>query len=216
MSEFKERRAAAPHPGPIVKRQFMDPLGITAEALAVQIDVDAGRLAAMLEGSASIDVDTAVRLARCLQLPGERVMQMQVRFDFAAARALPNLKGLSVLQPVAPPPFPESGFLAGHLGHAAEDSPGDGSLFFQEDLPGLVVGDEYAGLHALWQGDRLRIYEPGGAVIWTGPILQNLDGRMLLPFVRVSEWQPWFAGGYRADLAIGPEHAAFFERMRNA
>jgi hypothetical protein len=26
----------------------------------------------------------------------------------------------------------------------------------------------------------------------------------------------WFASGYPADLAIGAEHAAFFERMRDA
>jgi addiction module HigA family antidote len=216
MSQFKERRAAAPHPGPIVRRQFLDPVGVSPEALAEQIGMEPSRLAAMLEGEISIDVDTAVRLARSLQLPGERVMQMQNRFDFAAARALAALTALQVLRPVEPPPFPEAGFLVGHLGHAADDAPGDGSLFFQEDLPGHVTGDDYAGLHALWQGDRLRIYGPDGAVVWTGPLLQNLDGRMLLPFVRIEEWQPWFVGGYRADLAIGPDHAAFFERMRNA
>jgi len=216
MSQFKERRSAAPHPGPIVKEQFLDPLGVSPEALAEQIGMDAGRLASMLAGESSIDVETAVRLARSLQLPGERVMQMQNRFDFAAVRALPELTVLQVLRPVEPPPFPESGFLVGHLGHAADESPSEGSLFFQEILPDLVVGDDYAGLHALFQGDRLRIYGPDGEAIWTGPILRNLDGRMLLPFARVNEWQVWFAGGYRADLAIGPEHAAFFERMRNA
>jgi len=215
MSQFKERRTAAPHPGPLVKEQFLDPLGVSPEALAAQIDIDADRLADMLAGRSSIDVETAVRLARCLQLPGERVMQMQNRFDFAAARALPELTALQVLQPVEPPPFPDSGFLVGRLGYAADDSPSGGSLFFQQHLPDLVVGDDYAGLHALFEGDRLRIYGPDGEPIWTGPILRNLDGRMLLPFVRVTEWQPWFAGGYRADLAIGPEHAAFFERMRN-
>jgi addiction module HigA family antidote len=216
MSQFKERRTAAPHPGPIVKGQFLDPLGVSTHELAAQIDMDADRLADMLAGRSSIDVETAVRLARCLQLPGERVMQMQNRFDFAAARASPALTALEVLKPAGPPPFPDSGFLVGRLGLAADDSPSGGSLFFQEDLPNLVVGDDYAGLHALFEGDRLRIYGPDAAPIWTGPILRNLDGRMLLPFVRANDWQLWFAGGYRADLAIGPEHAAFFERMRNA
>jgi plasmid maintenance system antidote protein VapI len=203
MSLFTERRAAAPHPGPIVQRQFLDPLGISAD-----------RLAAMLEGRASIDVETAVRLSRSLQLPGERLMQMQVRFDFSAARAIPSLQTLAILKPVDEPPFPQTGFIRGHLRHAADDSPSEQSLFFQEELEAVVTGDEYAGLHALWQGDRLRIYGSTGETIWVGPILQNLDGRILLPFARLSEWTPWFSGGYRADLAIGPEHAAFFERMR--
>src|SRR5208283_5334149 len=94
MSQFTERRAAAPHPGPIIKRQFLDPIGLTPEALADQIGMPAERLAAMLDGRASVDVDAAVRLARSLQVPGERVMQMQVRFDFAAARAVPSLQAV--------------------------------------------------------------------------------------------------------------------------
>jgi addiction module HigA family antidote len=214
MSLFTERRAAAPHPGPLIVRQLLDPLGISVEALAEQIEMSADRLGAMLDGRSSIDVETAVRLARCLQVPGERVMQMQVRFDFAAARAISGLEKLKILRPPETPAFPESGFLHGHLGQAADDAPGDDSLYFQEDVTRLVPGDHYAGLHALWQGDRLRVYGPDGEPIWTGPLLQNIDGRMLLPFVRSSEWLSWFSGNFRADLAIGPEHTAFFERMR--
>jgi addiction module HigA family antidote len=74
-----ERRQAAPHPGPIIKRDYLDVLGMSVEALAAALDMDLERLAAMLEGRASIDVDAAIRFGRGLQLPAERIMQMQLR-----------------------------------------------------------------------------------------------------------------------------------------
>jgi len=210
-----ERRVAAPHPGPIIRRDFLDVVGMDAATLAAQIGTDAEILAEMLDGRRSIDVPTSVRLARALQLPAERIMQMQVRCDFALARHDEELQSVDVLRSPHPGPFPETGFLRGRLGRAGDDRSGDGSLFFQEDVS-RQSGDDYAGFHALWPGDRLRVYAPGDKALWIGPILHNLDGQVLLPFVRAHEWPTWFAAGYRADLAVGAEHAAFFDRMRDA
>ena len=208
-----ERRAAAPHPGPIIKRDYLDELGYDEAVLADHLELDPERLRAMLEGRASIDADAAVRMSRALQIPAERIMQMQLRCDFAAARRAARLQAIGVLRPVGPQPFPDEGFLRGRLGRSGDEGTGDVSLFFQEDVEHRS-GDDYAGFHALWRGDRLRIYEPDGAPRWVGPILQNLDGHILLPFVRIKDWHAWFAAGSKADLAIGPEHAAFFARMR--
>jgi addiction module HigA family antidote len=209
-----ERRLAAPHPGPIIKRDYVDVLGIELSALAAQLDLDQDRLEAMLAGRTSIDVNAAIRFARSLQLPAERIMQMQIRADFAASRATPDFGRVGILRRSAPFPFPESGFLRGRIGQTTEDASGNGSFFFQEDVE-PNDGDDYAGLHALWRADLLRVYEPSGEVAWTGPVLQNLDGRTLLPFVSPADWHSWFATGRRADLAIGPDHAEFFARMRN-
>lgn len=209
-----ERRVAAPHPGPIIQRDFLDALGFGVAQLAGQLGMDAERLAEMLAGRISFDVETAVRLSRALQISAERIMQMQLRCDFLLAREIAPIQAVSVLEPPRAPEFPES-FLQGRLGRTGDDRTGDVSLFFQEDVAPRV-GDDYAGFHALWRGDRLRIYDPNGIVLWVGPILQNLDGHILLPFVRALEWPAWFGAGYRADLAVGPEHAAFFERMRES
>jgi hypothetical protein len=169
----------------------------------------------MLEGTRSFDVDVCVRLSRALGLPAERIMQMQTRYDFSVARGIPGLSAIDVVEPPAPQAFPAGDFIRGRIGRAA-DPFGDGSLYFQDDLAQKLGSDRYAGFHALWRGDRLRIYEPGGEVIWVGPVLQNLDGRILLPFARTAVWQAWFDQQYRADLAIGEEHAAFFRRMHDA
>lgn len=209
-----DRRLTAPHPGPTIRRDYVDALGVSVDALAGQIGMPKARLEAMLDGRISIDVDAAIRLARALQLPAERIMQMQMRADFATARALASFTDVGILRRTAPFPFPEAGFLQGRLGHTTQDGAGNGSFFFQEDVsPGRR--DEYAGLHALWRGDLLRVYDPGGEPVWAGPVLQNLDGRTLLPYVTPGEWQAWFAAALRADLAIGPDHAEFFARMGN-
>jgi plasmid maintenance system antidote protein VapI len=183
--------------------------------LAEHIGVPVERLEAMLSGALSFDVDVSVRLSRALGLPAERVMQMQTRYDFAQARAHENKNAIDVIGAPRPQAFPDTDYLRGRLGRAS-DPFGDGSLYFQDEIARKVGSDNYAGFHALWRGDRLRVYESSGVAIWTGPVLQNLDGRILLPFVRTAVWQSWFEMRYRADLDIGEEHAAFFRRMREA
>jgi addiction module HigA family antidote len=207
-----ERRSEAPHPGPIVRRDFLEPLGQDHRSFAAHIGLDPERVYAILSGALPLDAEVAVRFARALGVPAEKLMQMQLRFDFAVARARPVVARLEPVRPAGPPSFPAHDFLCGRL-RRTSDGFGEGSLFFQEDMPTRSDRDLHAGLHALWFGDRLRVYEPRGAVIWTGPVLQNLDGRILLPYERPAVWNAWFVSGFRADLAIGEEHRAFFRRM---
>lgn len=207
-----ERRAAAPHPGPIIKRDYLAVLGIDEASLAHQLGIEAERLSAMLAGRRSIDVDAAVRIARALQLPAERIMRMQVQCDFAAVREARARDTLPIVIPTLPRTFPEI-FIRGRLGCTSDDSRGEASYFFQQSLERRVTGDAYAGLHALWRGDLLRIYGAQEHVLWLGPVLHDFDGRVLLPFRPAREWRAWFLDGYVADLAFGNEHAAFFESM---
>ena len=183
-----DRRGAAPHPGPILKREYLDRLGIEPDVFAIHANIDRVALADIFAGVRSLDADSAVRFARALGLPAERLMQMQVRYDFAIARDVPELARLEPIGPSLPPTFPEAGFLRGRLGRTP-DGFGDGSLFFQEDVPEQFGQNAYAGLHALWRGDRLRVFDAQDRPVWTGPLLQNLDGRILLPFARPAVWQ---------------------------
>lgn len=168
----------------------------------------------MLAGSAPFDVPTAIRLARTLQVSAEKIMQMQLKYEFALARNMPEFRSLEAFGPRADEPFPQSDYLSGHLGRAATEGSADSSFFFQQHIERPVPGDQYAGLHALWRGDRLRIFHPGSReVLWIGPILQNLDGKLLLPYAQPADWHGWFAAAYPADLALGEDHRAFFSRM---
>ncbi len=208
-----DRRAAASHPGPRIKRDYFDALGIDVATFAANAEMDRARLEAMLSGDVSIDVDAAIRLSRVLQISADAIMRMQMRADFASARASSAYDRISILRPEQPPAFPESGTLRGRLGLSV-DTAGDPSYFFQEDIS--AKSNVYAGLHALFRGDRIRVYQPDGSVRWTGTLLHGLDGRLHLPYVHASEWPIWFDDRAIADLAIGEEHAAFFARMGTA
>jgi hypothetical protein len=164
----------------------------------------------MLAGRRSLDAAMAVRFARSLQLPAERLMQLQLRHDFAEARRLAELENVGPFQPPPPGPFPER-HLRGRLG-LADSGASEASLFFQRDVAETMSEDAFAGLHALWSGDRLRIYGANRDIVWDGPILHNLDGHILFPFVREDEWLGWFAAGLRAELALGEAHRASLER----
>lgn len=208
-----ERRSAAPHPGPILKAEFFDPIGLTAESFARTVGTDPNALREMLAGRAPVDVPTAIRIARTLQAPAEQIMQMQLKYDFALARNMPELRSFEAFDPQEHQPFPETDFMSGRLGRAEGEAAND-SLYFQQDIQKPVAGDQYAGFHVLWRGDRLRIFDAeSGGVRWVGPVLQNLDGRLLLPYAQPREWQDWFAARLRADLAVGDDHRAFLRRM---
>lgn len=205
-----ERRVEAPHPGPQIKRDYVDALGLTVSELATHVGLEVERLTAMLAGTRSLDVEATIRISRALQLPAERIMRMQMRRDFADARSSEVGSTIEVFVPRQIAAFPQT-FVPGRLARA--NDAGDGSFFFQQTLEGPVVGDSYAGLHALWRGDLLRVYEPAGGVLWHGPVLTDFDGHVQLPYVRAETWIAWFVAGHRADIHFGAEHAEFFERM---
>lgn len=208
---IRERRNVASHPGPIILATFLEPVGIAIDDFARVVGLERATVAAILAGTAGFDVGIAVRFARALGLPAERIVKMQTAHDFARARADVSLDDVV---PMPLPPgiaFDDATAIAGRLGCAGVDADGE-SYFFQQDFEGGEV-DPYAGLHALWRGDALRVFEPTGPIVWTGPVMQNLDGRMLLPFVRPSDWRPWFTRSLPAHLIFGADHLAFIEKM---
>lgn len=52
------------HPGEILKEEFMEPLELSATALAKALDVPANRIRALLNEQRDITGDTALRLSR--------------------------------------------------------------------------------------------------------------------------------------------------------
>ena len=50
------------HPGEILKEEFLEPLGISQNQLAIDIRVPAPRISAIVHGRRAITADTALRL----------------------------------------------------------------------------------------------------------------------------------------------------------
>lgn len=74
------------HPGEVLAELYLDPLGMNAAALASRLDVCHTRIEGLLEQQASIDVDTALRLARFFSTTPEYWMNLQRSWDLARAK----------------------------------------------------------------------------------------------------------------------------------
>ncbi|MGC2778609.1 MAG: HigA family addiction module antitoxin [Bradyrhizobium sp.] len=76
-----------PHPGKILNDEFLTPLGISANALAMALRVPANRITGIINGERSITADTALRLARYFDNSAEFWINLQAGHDLTSARA---------------------------------------------------------------------------------------------------------------------------------
>jgi addiction module HigA family antidote len=74
------------HPGEILRDEFLEPLGISAYALAKAIRVPRSRANDIVLGRRSITADTAIRLGRYFGTTPEFWVNLQSRFDLDVAR----------------------------------------------------------------------------------------------------------------------------------
>ena len=57
------------HPGEVLGKEFLEPLGMSANALAMALRVPATRIGAILKGERSVTADTAQRIAHFFGTP---------------------------------------------------------------------------------------------------------------------------------------------------
>ena len=79
------RTVPYPHPGEILKEEFLDPMGITAYRLARAIGVQQTRISEIIAGTRSITVDTGLRLSRFFGMSDEFWTGLQLDYDTAQA-----------------------------------------------------------------------------------------------------------------------------------
>ncbi len=69
------------HPGEILKEDFLNPLNITAYALAKAIGVDQTRISQLIKGKRRFSADTALRLSKFFGVSAEFWLNAQSRYD---------------------------------------------------------------------------------------------------------------------------------------
>lgn len=69
------------HPGEILKEEFLDPLGMSAGALAKELNVPRTRIERLVAGKTPVTIDSALRLARFFGSSPEFWMNMQAGYD---------------------------------------------------------------------------------------------------------------------------------------
>src|SRR5271166_1818722 len=78
-------RMPALHPGEMLREEFMKPLGLSANALAMELRVPVSRISEILRERRGISGDTALRLARYFNMSAEFWMGIQSRFELDSA-----------------------------------------------------------------------------------------------------------------------------------
>lgn len=76
-------RVFAIHPGEILKTEFMEPLGLSAYALAKALDFPG--IYEVVRGDRAISADTAVRLGKYFGLPAQFWLNLQNDYDLRVA-----------------------------------------------------------------------------------------------------------------------------------
>jgi addiction module HigA family antidote len=73
------------HPGEMLREEFMKPLGLSANALAIELRVPVTRISEIVRERRGITADTALRLARYFNMTPEFWMRLQMNYDLESA-----------------------------------------------------------------------------------------------------------------------------------
>ncbi len=76
------------HPGVILEEEFLEPLGLSAYALAKAISVPRNRVTGIVHGERAITADTALRLARFFDMSPDFWLGLQMAYDLDTSRAI--------------------------------------------------------------------------------------------------------------------------------
>jgi antitoxin HigA-1 len=74
------------HPGEVLGEEFLKPLALSANALALALRVPATRIGAIVKGERAVTADTALRLARFFGTSPEFWLNLQAMHDLTKAR----------------------------------------------------------------------------------------------------------------------------------
>ncbi len=83
------------HPGEVLAKHYLEPLGMSAIALAKRLDVPRTRIERLVKGETALSVDTAMRLSKFFGTTAEFWINLQRTHDLARARATIDLYGIT-------------------------------------------------------------------------------------------------------------------------
>ncbi len=91
------------HPGEVLKEEFMAPLDLSANRLAIELAVPATRIGDIIrsENPRAITADTALRLARYFRTSAAFWMNLQAAYDLSKVEAEKGREIASRVQPRA-------------------------------------------------------------------------------------------------------------------
>jgi addiction module HigA family antidote len=92
-----------PHPGEILLEEFLKPMGLSQNKLAIELRVPCHRVHEIVHERRGITADTALRLAKFFATTPDFWLNLQKSYDLAAARELltPELNRIQTFRPLS-------------------------------------------------------------------------------------------------------------------
>jgi antitoxin HigA-1 len=85
MAKKAKKVLAAVHPGEILREEFLKPLAMSANRLAIELRVPAPRISEIVRERRAITAETALRLARFFGTTPHFWMNLQMAYDLRTA-----------------------------------------------------------------------------------------------------------------------------------
>jgi addiction module HigA family antidote len=82
---MSSKKLAPVHPGEILQKEFLEPMGLSQNRLALALRVPARRINEIVLKKRRITADTALRLARYFQMSPQFWLGLQMDFDLDVA-----------------------------------------------------------------------------------------------------------------------------------
>ena len=87
------------HPGEFIRRQVIDPLGLTVSKAAEVLGVRRATLSDLLNGKASLSPEMALRVEKAFDIKMDFLLRMQALFDTAGMRQAAKAVAVAPFQP---------------------------------------------------------------------------------------------------------------------
>jgi addiction module HigA family antidote len=96
----RKRKTMPPiHPGKTLREDFLEPLGLTAHRLALELQVPSTRVNDIVRGKRAISADTALRLGRYFATSPQFWMNLQANYDLEVAQ---DAQGTEIAERIRP------------------------------------------------------------------------------------------------------------------
>jgi len=86
------------HPGEVLEELYLEPLGLSAIALAKRLHVPRTRIERLIRGKTSMTADTAMRLSKFFGTTAEFWMNLQRGWELARARETIDVSDITPLE----------------------------------------------------------------------------------------------------------------------
>lgn len=83
---MKAEKMAPVHPGEMLMKQFLTPIGMSQNKLAIEIRVPPRRINEIVHGKRRVTADTAMRLARFFNMTPQYWIGLQADYDLDVVR----------------------------------------------------------------------------------------------------------------------------------